>query len=247
MVGASIYISPAQLRYSLPTAPILSSTIPAPLVGRCLTFQSRPPQQERYTLSPPQVASSISRSLRPPRSNGMTAPEIPNGPPGGNWYGGSPPNAVGQSALFGVNSPSGTVTLTSPETVSGIIFNNGGLSYALGGTGNLILNNGVAASRDRHHQRHSFYLGSHLPQRTHSTGHHQQWRRSHHQWQHYRGKGRHSERSGHNHADGQQQLHYRYREQQYAERRCRHDRYACSGAVTLTNGSRFKLQHQLNL
>jgi fibronectin-binding autotransporter adhesin len=64
---------------------------------------------------------------------------------GGNWTGGEP-NAVGTSAKFGTLAPGGTVTLSEPETVSGLIFDNSGNSYTLSGaSGSLVLNNGGAA------------------------------------------------------------------------------------------------------
>src|SRR5262249_7833435 len=64
----------------------------------------------------------------------------------GNWVEGNFPNAVGHTASFGAASGSGNIDLNGNKTVSGIIFNNGGTSYNLGGTGTLTLDNRAAAS-----------------------------------------------------------------------------------------------------
>jgi fibronectin-binding autotransporter adhesin len=64
----------------------------------------------------------------------------------GDWTGGSFPNAVGQTASFGAASGTGNVNMNGNKTVSGLIFNNSGTSYIIGGSGTLTLDNGAAAA-----------------------------------------------------------------------------------------------------
>src|SRR5207244_1794050 len=52
---------------------------------------------------------------------------------------------VGQTASFGVASGSGSVNLNGNKTVSGLIFNNAGMSYSIFGTGAMTIDNGSAA------------------------------------------------------------------------------------------------------
>ena len=72
---------------------------------------------------------------------------------GGNWIGGSSPNAVGTSVRFNGTNLSGNSNTTvsvdgGGKTTSGMIFNDdfSGTSYNITGPGTLTLNNGVAAA-----------------------------------------------------------------------------------------------------
>src|SRR5205814_10642270 len=55
----------------------------------------------------------------------------------GNWAGGVVPNAVGQTASFGSAFGTGSVNMNGSKTVSGLIFNNGGMSFDIFGSGAL--------------------------------------------------------------------------------------------------------------
>src|SRR5204863_447739 len=62
----------------------------------------------------------------------------------GNWAGGVVPNAVGQTASFGSAFGTGSVNMNGSKTVSGLIFNNGGMSFDIFGSGALTIDNGSA-------------------------------------------------------------------------------------------------------